>query len=360
MPVPAVRRWLAFTCGFILLMILVGGVTRLTESGLSMVTWEPILGAIPPLNEADWQARFDQYRQFPEYQKLNRGMSMDEFKRIFFWEYLHRLVGRLIGLVFALPFFWFLIRGQVRGLLAWKLGVALVLGGLQGALGWYMVKSGLVDDPRVSHFRLAAHFSLALFLLVWLFRIYLDLRPDPLPFAGPRPLRRAARMFLALLSLQIVYGAFVAGLDAGLIANTFPRMFGYWIPPQAFDFAGGGLRNLVDGPVTVQWIHRALGTVVGVAAWALWWAGRRYTLGRQALFFLRAVFGLTILQFGLGVLTLLYFVPVSLGAAHQLNAAFLLMATIGLLHALGGPSRSANRAPPSPGKGSRPTAEAVG
>jgi cytochrome c oxidase assembly protein subunit 15 len=335
-PPPAIRRWLALVCWVVLAMIVLGGVTRLTQSGLSMVTWEPLLGAIPPRTEAQWQARFDQYRQFPEYQKLNRDMTLPEFKRIFFWEYLHRLVGRLIGVIFGLPLLWFAVRGQVRGALAWKLAVAFVAGGLQGVLGWYMVKSGLVDDPRVSHFRLAAHLSLALLLLSWLYWIYLDLAPAAHTFPGPRRLRKLAIGFLALLLVQIVYGAFVAGLDAGLIFNTFPKMLGFWIAPQAFDFARSGLADLVHNPVTIQFIHRLLGALLGLAAWGLWWWGRNYGLSPAQRGLLRLVLALTALQFAIGVVTLLMYVPVALGAWHQLNAALLLLATVGLLHALRG------------------------
>jgi cytochrome c oxidase assembly protein subunit 15 len=336
MPTAAVRRWIALVCWFILAMIVLGGVTRLTQSGLSMVTWEPILGAIPPLDEADWQHRFDQYRAFPEYQKLNKGMSLPEFKRIFYWEYFHRLVGRLIGVVFALPFLWFLFRGRLRGAIGPKLGVAFLLGGLQGFLGWYMVKSGLVDDPRVSHFRLAAHFSLALLLLAWLHWIYLDLAAGPHAFPGPRRIRKAALAFLLLLVVQIVWGAFVAGLDAGLIANTFPRMFGRWVPPQAFDVARAGLADLVNNPVTVQFLHRLLGALLVLAAWGLWWWARNYGLSARQRLHLRLVLALTLLQFALGIVTLLRYVPVALAAGHQLNAALLLLAAVGLLHALRG------------------------
>lgn len=335
-PHRAVRRWLAFLCQLILAMIVLGGVTRLTQSGLSMVTWEPLLGAVPPLNDQQWEERFAQYRQSPEFIKLNNGMTMTEFRNIFWWEFSHRLVGRLVGVVFLLPYLWFLIRRRVRGALAWKLGVAFLLGGLQGALGWFMVKSGLVDNPRVSHFRLAAHLSLALLLLSWLYWIYLDLRPAAPSSAGPRRLRWAALAFLAVLIVQIVYGAFVAGLDAGLVCNTFPKMFGCWIPPGSFAFAGQGLSELVNNPVTVQFIHRALGMLLGLGACVLWWGGRKGGLADRQQEMLRQVFGFTALQFTLGVVTLILYVPITAAAWHQFNGALLLLVTVGLTHALRG------------------------
>ena len=333
-PHRAVRRWIALICWLVLAMISLGGVTRLTQSGLSMVTWEPILGALPPRTDADWEMRFAQYRQFPEYQKLNAGMTLPDFKRIFWWEYAHRLVGRLTGVVFLPPLLWFLFRGRLRGALGGKLAVVFVFGGLQGALGWFMVKSGLADNPRVSHFRLAAHLSLALLLLSWLYWMQLDLVPEARALPGPARLRRGAAAFLALLLLQIVLGAFVAGLHAGAFFNTWPKMLGAWVAPQAFDFARNGLADLVTNPVTIQFLHRTVGGLVALGAFALWHWGRHYILAPRARRALRLLPALTALQFALGVATLLRYVPVPLAAAHQLTAALLLLAAVGLAHGL--------------------------
>lgn len=316
--------WLLILCLLILAMIVLGGVTRLTQSGLSMVTWEPLLGAVPPLSHEDWEHRFEQYRAYPEFQKINREMTLAEFKRIYFWEYLHRLAGRSIGLVFLVPYAVFVVSGRVRGGLVWKLFGAFVLGGLQGALGWFMVKSGLVDNPRVSHFRLAAHLGLALLLLGYLYWIRLGLMCAPAP-ARPGA-RRATIAFLVLVSAQTLYGAFTAGLDAGYFYNTFPTMNGQWIPAGAFASA----QDWVSNPAAVQFLHRTLGIATGLAAVALALAARRREF--------HAIMGLTLLQVALGIATLLLYVPVWLGALHQLNGALLLLAGLYALHRVrGGP-----------------------
>lgn len=327
-----VAVWLMGLCAMILLMVTVGGVTRLTDSGLSMVQWQPILGAIPPMNEAEWQERFDQYRQYPEYQELNRGMSLDAFKFIFFWEYFHRLLGRLLGVVFLIPFIVFLIRRAFSVRTAGLLFLALVLGGGQGLMGWYMVQSGLAENPYVSHYRLAAHFGLALVLFGYLFLMLLhvlEIRHTP-PAASAAPIRRATWWISGLLGLQILYGAFVAGLNAGFMHNTFPKMTGYWMHPDALAMPGL-LANLLDNPVMVQFIHRTLAWVFLFAVAALWWAGRKRLAGMPGLGALHAVGVLTFAQFLLGVLTLITAVPVALGTMHQVLACILLGAFIKLL-----------------------------
>lgn len=334
-PLPApssrpVAAWLLALCALILSMVAVGGITRLTESGLSMVTWEPILGAVPPRGEAEWQARFDQYRQYPEFQVLRKDMTLPEFKRIFFWEYLHRLLGRALGAAFCIPFAWFLVRGHVRGRRAGQLAAAFAFGGLQGFVGWWMVKSGLAQNPYVSHYRLATHLGLALALLAYLWWIRLDLAGRT---AAPAPRLRAWTIaFAALLCLQLAYGAFVAGLNAGYLYNTFPLMMGRVLPP-GWDVLQPAWRNVLDNATTVQFIHRALGWSLLAAATALWWRGTRLAGHAEQRCAARAVALLTWLQFGLGVATLLLNVPVPLGVAHQVNAALLLLATVSLLHA---------------------------
>lgn len=322
-------RWLDIVCALILAMVVVGGITRLTESGLSMVTWEPILGAVPPRGDAEWQMRFDQYRAYPEYQILNKTMTLREFKFIYFWEYLHRLLGRLIGAAYAAPLLWFLLRRTARGRLAALLVLGLVLGGLQGVVGWWMVKSGLNENPYVSPLRLAIHLGLALFVLSYLWWIRLRLagveaRPAPAPF------RRNALTFLVLLIIQILYGALVAGLDAGKMYNTFPLMGGRFIPPGFLRMDPAWL-NIFENGTAVQWMHRTLAYLVLALAMHVWWHGLRGAVTIAQRRSLHTIGALTLLQVALGILTLLFHVPVWLGVAHQVNAAFLLLATVTLL-----------------------------
>jgi heme a synthase len=258
-----VRAWLWTGAGLTFLILVVGGITRLTQSGLSIVDWNPIMGAVPPLNEAQWMEAFDRYRQFPEYQKLRQGMTLDEFRFIFFWEYLHRQIARLIGLVFLLPFLFFLVRGYFNGPLLRRSLLLFALGGLQGAIGWYMVSSGLIDRPHVSQFRLGVHLSIAFAIFAGCVWTALDLR-----VRSPRPshaadtdgwLRRALVAVGLLFGVQVFWGALVAGLKAGRYFNTFPLMDGGWIPPNMFGLEPA-LLNFVENPFTVQWTHRVLGT----------------------------------------------------------------------------------------------------
>jgi cytochrome c oxidase assembly protein subunit 15 len=324
-----VRVWLGLVLGLILLMVAVGGITRLTESGLSMVTWEPILGTLPPMSEEAWQFRFDQYRAFPEYQQLNKGMSLDEFKAIFFWEYLHRLLGRLLGLAYALPLAVFWLRGKIRGALKPQLLVGLILGGGQGVMGWYMVKSGLVDNPFVSHYRLAAHLGLAFVVFAYLLRVLLSI----VPFRDREaPASRRARAWAwgltLLLVVQILWGAFVAGLNAGYLYNTFPTMQGYWVPPEWSHLQPQWI-NAFDNPVTVQLIHRWLGILLVVVTLAAWWQLRSDPSmeGRKR----RALHAMALLmlgQFWLGVFTLVMIVPIALATMHQVMACLLVGALV--------------------------------
>lgn len=334
-PARAVVVWLWTVYGFIAAMVLIGGITRLTESGLSMVDWHPLMGALPPLSEADWQAVFARYQQSPQYQQVNHWMTVGDFKAIFFWEYFHRLWGRLIGVVFFVPWLYFTLRGRLRGRWAGRALIAFVLGGLQGLLGWFMVQSGLVDVPAVSHYRLAAHLSLAFFVGAYVAWLALDMRPGPAP-AEPdraRGVYRAGWAFIALLAVQIVYGAFMAGTRAGYMYRTWPDMNGAFVP------AGLGVMepvwlDAIANPDTINFVHRTLAWLV--AAFALWlaYAGFRRAAdarGRRAAV---AVGALVVAQFVLGVLTVMHAVPVALGAAHQLGAYLLLTAALVLVHAL--------------------------
>lgn len=328
----AVRTWLYITTFTILLMIGVGGLTRLTRSGLSIVEWKPISGVLPPLNDEQWNAEFEKYKQFPEYQKVNSHFELEDFKFIFFWEYSHRLLGRLIGLIFALPLLYFFLRGRVRGKLSRNLLIALALGGLQGFVGWFMVKSGLVDQPRVSHYRLATHLGLAMFLMVFLYWTAREIRfPLQRMLRGENRVFKLQAAFLTLVCLQIFYGALTAGLHAGHFYNTFPLWNGTWIPSGMGIM--GGLRDIFDNPVTVQFIHRGFGWLIFFSALILTVVIPRFpeASSRQKIA-IRIVFGITIAQFTLGVLTLLHAVPVALGSAHQIGASLLLLASVHALH----------------------------
>ena len=336
--------WLLAVYGMIAAMVLIGGVTRLTGSGLSMVTWRPLMGALPPLGEADWQAVFEQYQQFPQYQRVNDWMTLADFKRIFFWEYLHRLFGRLIGVVFFIPWLWLILRKRLRGRWAARSFIAFVLGGLQGVLGWYMVKSGLVDIPAVSHFRLAAHLGLAFFVGGYVWWMLLDLRPGEGSRTAPFG-RRWGWAFLGLLVLQIVYGAFVAGTRAGFMYQTFPDMNGVMVPADWLSLEPAW-RNFVANHDTINFVHRSLGWVVGFTGLALGVvSARRAETARQRLT-AYAVAGCVLLQFALGVAAVVMAIPTALGAAHQLGAFVLLSAALAWLHAHRPPPQTAAMASP--------------
>ncbi|HWT13552.1 MAG TPA: COX15/CtaA family protein [Allosphingosinicella sp.] len=320
----SVSAWLWFVAGMVFLMIVVGGITRLTESGLSMVRWEPISGAIPPLDENDWQAEFDHYRATPQYQINNSGMTLEDFKTIFFWEYVHRLLGRLIGLAFALPLLWFWWRRAIPSGYGWKLGGLFALGGLQGAIGWWMVRSGLVDVPEVSHIRLAVHLLTALLILGAAIWVAMDLR------RGRSRLSLLAIWSLCVLFLQFLFGAYVAGLEAGYAFNTWPLMGGELFPSEA-QLVEPFLRNFADNPVVVQFVHRWLAFVV--AALAVW-LGVRAWLGGLRLEG-SALIAAVAAQILLGILTILSGVQIDIAVAHQGMAALLLAAMLVAAHRLG-------------------------
>lgn len=334
----AIAVWLLVTAGFVFAMTVIGAITRLTESGLSMVEWRPLVGTIPPLSDGEWQRVFDLYRQTPEYLYLNAGMTLAEFQNIFFWEWLHRLWGRLIGLVFLVPFLWFWLTGRLDRPLFWRLLGLLVLGGLQGLLGWFMVMSGLVDRPSVSHYRLAAHLGLALIiysLLVWQALALLRPRPaDAAPSGALAVPAGHARAALGLAAVTIIWGAFVAGLDAGLAYNSFPLMDGAFLPPESWALSPVWL-NAVENTALVQFLHRWLGIATALVVLALWWR----VLACEALQdgTRRLAHGLAVavlLQVALGIATLLAGVPIWLGALHQAGAVLVLTLLVGLCYAL--------------------------
>lgn len=318
-----IRRWFWTGAGLITLMVIVGGITRLTGSGLSMTDWNLIMGAIPPLSEAAWQEAFNQYKQFPEYQQLNTGMSLGAFKAIFFWEYLHRLLGRITGIVFIIPFLWFLIRGYFTTKLLKRATILFGLGAAQGAMGWIMVKSGLVDVPYVSHYRLALHLLLAVILVSFCVWYALDLYKSKInqPLPAKTTLSQWSLAIAVIFFLQLIWGAFTAGLDAGLIYNTFPLMNSSWLPQNAWALQPA-LLNLVENPGTVQWTHRILGTLLAVLVIVLWVKTRKAGAGDSLINKAHILLFLIVLQYVLGIFTLLFHVPVSLGVAHQTGAVF--------------------------------------
>jgi cytochrome c oxidase assembly protein subunit 15 len=319
-----VRMWLWSIAAVTLLIVATGGITRLTHSGLSIVDWDPLMGVVPPLSETQWENTFERYRQFPEYQQLRRGMTLGEFKFIFFWEYLHRLLARSIGVVFAVPFVIFLSRGWLTRPLAARALVLLGLGASQAVMGWLMVKSGLVDRPSVSHFRLAAHLVLAVTIFgysIWLAR---SVTANPggagrLTAAPASTVASGLVVIGALLGLQIVWGAFVAGLKAGFIYNTFPLMGAELVPGNLLAM-DPWIANFVRNPTAVQWTHRVLGTVLLTAAVAFFFVVRRRLHDPFSRRLNAALVVLVGVQYTLGVLTLLLVVPIPLGVAHQVTA----------------------------------------
>ena len=326
----AIAGWLLACCALVFAMVVVGGVTRLTHSGLSIVEWQPIVGALPPLDDHAWQETFHKYQQTPEFRLVNPGMDLAGFKRIFWWEYAHRLLGRLIGAAFLLPLAWFALRKRISRPLAWKLAGIFALGGLQGALGWYMVQSGLVDDPRVSQYRLAAHLGLALLIYAAMLWIALDLLL-PRAIEAPRPLRRFAFALVALVFAMAISGAFVAGIRAGLAYNTFPLMNGRLVPPGMFVIEPWYL-NLFNNIATVQFDHRAIAWLLAIIVPWFWLRTRRAAprtkLAASLLLIVLAV------QIALGISTLLLAVPIPLAAAHQAGALLVFSAALFALHSL--------------------------
>ena len=318
-PLKAIEYWLYLCCGLVFVMVLLGGITRLTESGLSIVYWRPFTGWIPPMSDVAWAGVFDSYRESPEFQKLNFWMTLDDFKRIFWLEYFHRVLGRIIGIVYFLPFLWFLIRYRLPTGLTGRLAILFVLGGLQGALGWYMVKSGLVDQPSVSQYRLAAHLGVAVVIYAAMLYTALGLRPTArsVAYAG-----NGARNLCGLIFVTMIWGALVAGMDGGAVFTTFPLMDGGLLPPHALSISPVWL-NLFENIGTVQFIHRVLAVSTVIAAIWLWWVHRHEKAGPVAWV---AIFAG--LQFCLGIATILSGASIFIAWAHQGGAMLLFTAAI--------------------------------
>ncbi|WP_083220313.1 COX15/CtaA family protein [Hoeflea olei] len=312
----AQRIWLGAVLVAIFALVLVGGATRLTDSGLSITEWKPIHGVIPPLSEAEWQEELELYRQIPEYQLINKGMSLDAFKRIYWWEWAHRFLARTVGVLFALPFVFFLVTGRIEKRLRWPLFGLLVLGGLQGAVGWWMVASGLVDRVDVSQYRLATHLTLACLIfaaIVWVMRGLAPHSPDPVPSDG---LRRGAGVLALLVLVQIYLGGLVAGLDAGLASSTWPLMNGALVPDGLIEIVPAW-RNFFENALTVQFVHRMGGYLL--FALTLWHMLAALARGQGTTHSRRAVvlFCLVAVQALIGISVILTQVPFSLALAHQ-------------------------------------------
>lgn len=318
----AMRWWLYGVAALVFALIVVGGATRLTDSGLSITEWRPIVGIIPPLTEADWQEALAKYREIPEYKLVNRGMSLEAFRFIFWWEWAHRFLARMVGFAFAIPFVYFAIRRRLPARMSWQLAGLFALGGLQGAIGWYMVSSGLIDRVDVSHYRLALHLTVAFLIFALLLWSAWSLLP-PAALRRARPAlprhRRVAALLLALIFLQVVLGALVAGFKAGLTHNTWPLMDGQLIPDGLWVMTPWHV-NIFENATTIQFNHRVVAYII--VALALWQAVSVVQAddGRLA----PSAFALTVgilMQAALGIWTLLAHVPLSLGLAHQGVAA---------------------------------------
>ena len=324
--------WLLTGCALIFVMVLVGGITRLTHSGLSISDYKLIQGTLPPMNEQEWQEAFELYQQYPEYQKLNSHFGLEDFKDIYFWEWLHRFIGRLIGMVFIIPFLFFLITKRLDKPTIKKAVILLIMGGFQGFLGWYMVKSGLVDRPDVSHFRLAAHLTTAFLTFAYSLWVALDLiYPDKKEVNTK--IRNLIRFALVVLLLQIIWGAFVAGLDAGFIHNHWPLMSeGKLIHETVYIEQQPVIKNFFEGKSGVQFVHRYLAYVVVAFILAIWFKTRKIERTPLQEKGLKVLLAMVFVQFLLGVFTLIYAVPLWLGIAHQIGAFFLLATMTFTLH----------------------------
>lgn len=345
---PTMRKsiiiWLLTGCLLIAAMVVIGGITRLTGSGLSITEWKLIRGAIPPLNDQQWQEEFENYKAIPQYQKLNYHFTLDDFKQIYFWEYFHRLIGRVIGMVFLIPFLFFWMKKQFDRKLMRNVLLLFALGAFQGFLGWFMVKSGLTKNTYVSHYRLAIHLISAFITFGFTFKVALDLiYPENKPYdLHLKKLYRLAWITLGVVTLQIIYGAFVAGLHAGHIFNNFPKMDDDWISSSvSFALQKNGITALFDAIPVVQFIHRYVAYVAVFLILYLFFMARNFNRARMNNLFsaeLKNAVNLlpviVLLQFTLGVFTLLFSVPVWLGVLHQIVAFILFALMVFLIHRL--------------------------
>ncbi len=327
-----VAQWLLVCCALVFIMVVLGGVTRLTGSGLSMVDWRPVTGFLPPLSDEDWQKTFEMYQQSPEFQKVNSQMSVHDFKGIFWLEFLHRLLGRIIGIVFLVPFLVFAVKGYIRKDEWLKYATMFVLGGLQGVLGWYMVKSGLVDNPHVSQYRLTAHLVAAFLIYAYMFWVALSLLFPP-DTHRRHPWYGKTLALTILISVTVISGGFVAGLKAGKIYNTFPMMGDYWVPPGLLALEPWW-RNLFDNIATVQFDHRILAITTFILIIVFWARFPKADLPARLRKGINALLHTATLQVALGITTLLLVVPIPLAATHQAVAMLLFTVALYLCHGL--------------------------
>jgi heme a synthase len=328
--------WLLSGCFLVFVMVVVGGITRLTNSGLSMTDWHLVTDTFPPLTEAKWQETFEAYKQFPEYQKINihNDFTLSDYKFIYFWEWFHRLIGRVLGFVFLIPFVYFLLKKRFDPATLKKCGILLAMGGFQGFLGWFMVKSGLIDNPDVSHFRLSLHLTFAFITFAYTLWVALDLI-YPIKNEVVVPLQRIARISLVVLLIQIIYGGFVAGLNAGLVHNHWPLMSdGQFFHDSILLEKDSWLARFTESISGVQFVHRTLAYGVLACIVFLFYKSKNYSLNASQQKGIYALLGIVFLQFTLGVFTLLYSVPLWLGLTHQVMAFFLLTAMTYTLHRL--------------------------
>lgn len=325
--------WLLCCCALVFAMVVLGGTTRLTGSGLSMVTWKPVSGVVPPLSDAGWLAEFERYRRTPEFQHVNSWMTVADFKRIYWLEFYHRLLGRLIGVVFFVPLLYFALTRRVPRTMIPRLITIFVLGGLQGLLGWFMVKSGLVEDPHVSQYRLTAHLGAAVIIYSYMLWVALGLlRPVEGSRGGCRLSLFAGGLALAVF-LTMLSGGFVAGLHAGLAYNTFPLMAGQWVPDGMYTLTPAYL-NWFENAIAAQFNHRVLAISVLIAVFLLWLVATRGQPGKAAMLWVHAATAMALAQVILGISTLLLHVPVPLAVVHQGGAVVLITLLLGACHFL--------------------------
>lgn len=321
-----VGYWLLTGCAIICLMVILGGITRITQSGLSMTDWN-ITGSLPPMSESDWAEEFNRYQQFPEYKLINGNFTVEEFKNIYWWEFIHRLTGRLSGIIFLIPFFWFLIKRKLPPRFTRKGLVLLALGGSQGVLGWMMVRSGLNHAPHVSHYLLASHFALALTTLAFTFWFALQILSPGQEKPCISKLKKWSVSILVVVSVQMVYGALLAGLKGGHLYPTFPMMGDHWIAPEIFRGSAVWLNFISEG-AGVQFVHRILGSTALLITILFYFKTKRFPTSRALGITLRLNLTIVVVQFTLGVLTLLYNVPQTLAFFHQLAAVVLFLSCV--------------------------------
>jgi len=326
----AIANWLMGVAFLVFAIVVVGGITRLTESGLSITEWKPVSGTLPPLNQTDWQAEFNLYKTTTEFQTVNQSMTLADFKFIYFWEYIHRLIGRLIGVAFAIPFLWFAFKKAIPPGYGWRLGALLALGALQGAIGWWMVSSGLVGRTDVSHYRLATHLLNALFILGGLVWTALDLRQYDKGNIVPAKLTGFGLLVLAVLFVQLLLGAYVAGLNAGYVSNTWPLMNDHFVP-QGINWAMGTLSAFANDPFLVHFMHRWWAWVLVAVLVILARKAKKHG-NRMASIALHTAFGTQIL---LGIATVMSSMNITLAVLHQAVGALLVMTTVWCIHVIG-------------------------